>query len=144
MLRHALRCTAWLAALSLFAGCKLVDQNTFAPAPEPKPAEAAAPAPAAASLETRRALVTIDFTNAAPDYQQLLGYAVRAAENRDRNVQFDVVAVLPELGVAEQGQRDAAGVMHAIMADGVPAERIHLGLRAQPGLATRQVRVYVR
>ena len=43
-----------------------------------------------------------------------------------------------------QGQRDAATVMRSIMLAGVPAARIHLGLRADPALAGREVRVYVR
>ena len=42
------------------------------------------------------------------------------------------------------GQTRATGVMRAIMRDRVPASRIHLGLRADPSLASSQVRVYVR
>lgn len=132
-------------ALILLAGCDLIGQNTFAPAPPPKPAPAAAQALAPApSFEPRRALVTIDEITPAPDYRPLLRYAVRAAEARDRGVQFDVVAALPDLSAAEQGQREASAVMRAIMAEGVPPARIHLGLHAEPGLAHRQVRVYVR
>ena len=141
--RH--RALSLLPALGLLAGCTLVDQNTFAPAPEAKAAPAAAARPAApVQFDPRRPLVIIDFTTAAPNYQELLHYAVLAAQARDRAVQFDVVALLPNAGAAEAGQRNAIGVMRAIMADGVPAERIHLGLRAEPGLPAQQVRVYVR
>ena len=139
------RTLSLLPALCLLAGCALVDQNTFAPAPEAKPV-AAAPAGATAPVrfDSRRPLVTIDHTAGAPHYQDLLRYAVHAAEARDRGVQFDVVAVVASADAAAAGQRNAIGVMRAIMADGVPAERIHLGLRAEPGLPAQQVRVYVR
>ena len=69
---------------------------------------------------------------------------MRAAENRDPNVQYDVIAVMKDMSEATEGQERAAGVMRAIMRDRVPASRIHLGLRSDPGLAASQVRVYVR
>jgi len=132
--------------LGLLSGCKLIDQTTFAPAPEAKPAPAAtqSAAPPPLSAESRRALVTIAYSTPNPNYQDVLRYAVRAAEARDPNVQYEVVGEVPSLAGAEQAQRDAAAVMRAIMADGVPAARIHLGLRAEPGVAVRQVRVFVR
>jgi hypothetical protein len=34
--------------------------------------------------------------------------------------------------------------MRSIMLTGVPAARVHLGLRADPTLSGREVRVYVR
>jgi len=142
-LRRLGQSTGLLLAMSLLAGCKLIDQNTFAPAPEAKPV-AAAPAVAAVPYDARRPLVTIDYAIPNPQYRELLHYAVRAAEARDRRVQYDVVAELPDLSAVEQGQQEAGAVMRAIMADGVPPDRIHLGLHEQPGLAARQVRVYVR
>jgi hypothetical protein len=59
-------------------------------------------------------------------------------------VQYDVVAILPDAAAAAEGQRDASAVMRSIMLAGVPADRIHLGLRADPTLSGREVRVYVR
>ena len=120
----------WLALLACLglAGCKLIDQNTFAPAPEAKAQPSAPPAPV--QVDPRRSLVTID-AGATPDsYEQLLRYAVRAAEARDRYVEYDVVAVVPNVTEATTGQQDAAEVMRSIMAAGVPANRIHLQLRA--------------
>ena len=122
----------------------MVDQRTFAPAPEAKAAPATAPAPAPVKLDTRTPLASIDFSGPPPEYQELLGYAVRAAETRDRDVQYDVVAMVPKPGDLAQGQQEASDVMRAIMRDGVPAARIHLGLRADPALSRREVRVYVR
>ncbi len=129
-------------ALLSFTGCTLIDQKTFAPSPEAK----AQPAPhqAPVVLDARTPLVTIDYTVPSPDYPELLHYAVRAAENRDANVQYDVVSVMNDTSEAATGQERAIGVMRAIMRDRVPATRIHLGLRTDPTLAASQVRVYVR
>lgn len=129
-------------ALLTFTGCTLIDQKTFAPSPEAKAQPAPPPAPVV--LDVRTALVTIDYTIPSPDYAELLHYAVRAAENRDANVQYDVVSVLKDTSEAATGQDRASGVMRAIMRDRVPATRIHLGLRTDPTLAASQVRVYVR
>ena len=129
-------------ALLSFTGCTLIDQRTFAPSPEAKAQPAPAPAPVV--LDTRTPLVTIDYTVAAPDYGELLHDAVRAAESRDAEVQYDVVAVMKDTAEASEGQKRATGVMRAIMRDRVPPSRIHLALRTDPTLAASQVRVYVR
>lgn len=131
---------AVLALLS-FTGCTLIDQRTFAPSPEAK----AQPAPSTpVVLDSRTPLVTIDYTVASPDYGELLHAAVRAAEARDADVQYDVVSVLKDTAEAAAGQQRATGVMRAIMRDRVPETRIHLALRTDPALAASQVRVYVR
>ncbi|HEY1935658.1 MAG TPA: hypothetical protein VGG99_26925 [Acetobacteraceae bacterium] len=128
----------------LLAGCALVDQNTFAPAPEAR-AQSAAPAPpVAVRVDSRTPLVTIDFGGPLPDYTGLLRYAVHEAQNRDRDVQFDVVVMLPDATQAPRGQDDALGVMRTMMQSGVAASHIHLGLQADPTLKSREVRVYVR
>jgi hypothetical protein len=128
-------------ALLSFTGCTLIDRRTFAPSPEAK----AQPAPAkAVVLDTRTPLVTIDYTVTSPDYGELLHDAVRAAESRDADVQYDVVSVMKDTAGASTGQERATGVMRAIMRDRVPASRIHLALRTDPTLAASQVRVYVR
>jgi hypothetical protein len=128
-------------ALLSFTGCTLIDRRTFAPSPEAK----AQPAPVApVVLDTRTPLVTIDYTVPSPDYSELLHDAVRAAESRDADVQYDVVSVMKDTVDASTGQERATGVMRAIMRDRVPASRIHLALRTDPTLAENQVRVYVR
>ena len=136
------RCVAILLAMFGFAGCTLIDQRTFAPSPEAK-AQPAPPLPAV-PIDERTPLVIIDYTVPAPDYAELLHYAVRAAEARDGGVQYDVISVLKDTSDATQGEEHAAGVMRAIMRDRVPATRIHLGVRSDPDLAANQVRVYVR
>jgi hypothetical protein len=134
-----------LAGLSL-TGCKLIDRTTFAPAPEATPVQVVVP-----KIDQRAALVTIGYDQPDPQYQAMLSYAVHAAEARNGAVQYDVFAVVPAKGAPAQqiqaagaAQQDAVGVMKSIMALGVPAERIHLGVRADPGIDANQVRVYVR
>jgi hypothetical protein len=131
-----------VAGLLMFGGCTLIDQRTFAPSPEAK--AQTPPALPTVPVDPRTPLVTIDYTVAAPDYAELLHYAVRAAEARDADVQYDVISVLKDPAEAAAGQDRATGVMRAIMRDRVPADRIHLALRTDPALAASQVRVYVR
>ncbi len=134
-----------LAGLSL-TGCKLIDQTTFAPAPEATPVQVTLP-----KIDQRVPLVTIGYDQPNPQYQEMLGYAVHAAEARNAAVQYDVFAVVPAKGTPAQqvqaagaAQQDAVGVMRSIMALGVPAARIHLGVRADPAIGANQVRIYVR
>src|SRR3984885_2705564 len=97
-------------ALLSFTGCTLIDQRTFAPSPEAK-AQSAPPPPVV--LDRRTPLVTIDYTIASPDYAELLHYAVRAAENRYGDVQYDVVSVMKDTSDIGEGQTRATGVMRA-------------------------------
>jgi hypothetical protein len=129
-------------ALLSFTGCTLIDQRTFAPSPEAKAQPAPPQAPVV--LDARTPLVTIDYTVPSPDYGQLLHAAVRAAEARDADVQYDVVSVMKDTTEVAAGQERATGVMRAIMRDRVPPSRIHLGVRTDPALVASQVRVYVR
>jgi hypothetical protein len=131
-----------LFALLIFSGCTLIDQRTFAPSPEAKAQPAPPPPPVV--IDERTPLVTIDYTIPSPDYAQLLHAAVRVAEARYPDVQYDVISVLKDTSDATLGQERATGVMRAIMRDRVPASRIHLGLRTDPTLIASQVRVYVR
>ena len=133
-----------MAGLAL-SGCKLIDQTTFAPAPEARPAQVAPP-----QIDPRHPLVTIGYDQPNPQYQEMLGYAVHAAEARDPVVQYDVFAVVPakgapaaQLQAAGDAQQDAVGVMKSIMALGVPAARIHLGMRSDQAITANQVRVYL-
>jgi hypothetical protein len=128
-------------ALLTFTGCTLIDRTTFAPSPEAK----AQPAPQPpVVLDARAPLVTIDYTVPSPDYGELLHDAVRAAEARDADVQYDVVSVMKDTSDIAAGQERATGVMRAIMRDRVPSTRIHLAVRTDPALAASQVRIYVR
>lgn len=136
-----MRIAPLLLALLAFTGCSLIDRRTFAPAPEAK-AQVAPPSPA--SIDPRTPLVMIEYVVPSPDYTELLNAAVRAAELRDGEVQFDVVSVTKDVTGTTEGMRRATEVMRAIMRNRVPTDRIHLGVRTDPTLTAAQVRVYVR
>ncbi len=132
-----------LICLSAVA-CTLIDQRTFAPSPEAAPAPVAQTKSHSVPIDSRPPLIVIDYAVAQPRYQELLRVAVRAAEARYGNVQYDVVAVMADAKDAAQGRDRAVAVMRGIMAEHVPAARAHLALRTEPGLSAGQVRVYVR
>ncbi len=131
-----------MLAVLLLAGCKLIDQTTFAPSPEAK-AETAQGS-ALPRADHRTPLLAINFADPDPDYQGLLRYALHAAETRDPAVQYDVVALLPPNADAAAQQRHGLEVMRAMVAQGVSASRIHLGLRSATAGAEPEVRLYVR
>jgi hypothetical protein len=132
--------SGWILAVGLLlAGCKLIDQTTFAPSPEASTSKQEAP-----EADPRKALITIGAATPEADYQDMLRYAVRAAEARAPGVEYDVVAMLPAGGDAAGAQQRVAGVMRDIIAQGVPANRIHLGLRSATAGSAQEVRVYVR
>ena len=128
-----------LAAGLLLAGCELIDQTTFAPSPEASAAKQEAP-----KADPRTPLVTIGYATPNPNYQDVLRFAVREAETRAPGVQYDVVAILPSGADAAAAQHRVAEVMRGIMAQDVPASRIHLGLRTAQAGAEQEVRIYVR
>jgi ABC-type glycerol-3-phosphate transport system substrate-binding protein len=137
-----------LPAALLLAGCTLVDQRTFAPEPDlPAPTQVAG----AALPERRDALVTIRFDTASPAYADALNEAIGAAEARQPNLEYDVVAEVPQLQDPQAqtaqlaaGQENAADVMRTIMDRGIPDSRVRLFARVDPKLGVREVRVYVR
>jgi hypothetical protein len=137
-----MRATSVVLAVLLLAGCKLIDQTTFAPSPEAKAETAQAPAPP--KIDRRTPLISINFADANPDYLGLLRFAVHAAETRDPTVEYDVVTMLPPNTDAAAQQRHGLEVMRAMTAQGVSANRIHLGLRSASAGAEPEVRVYVR
>jgi hypothetical protein len=138
-----------LAAFAALSACALWDQDTFQPLPPEPPKKVEAPPQPPA--DARTPLLTIGFATPNPDYSKPLAYALQQAKERRPTVQFDVVSVVPEAGdltaqtlAAKRGSDDAAQVMRAMIALGVPSARIHLGARPEQGLSERQVRVYVR
>ena len=121
-------------------GCTLVDQRSFRPAglaPERPPAGDGLP------------LVAVRMDGGP--FRAELAEAVQAAQQRRPDAAFDVLALVPSTAApAEQDRRvaeavrDARIVAEAMGAAGVPAERIRLGLRGDPGAPAREVRVLLR
>ncbi len=73
--------------------------------------------------------------------------AVQAARSRKPDVVFDVLVTVPP-GIEGSAERaatgDAAAVARAIVAQGVPPERVRLTARPEPGAEPRDIRVFVR
>ena len=131
--------------IPILTACTLIDQTMFAPSPEPKPPPAIVPP----KVETRTPLIVIANSATPKDYAQSLREAVRAAERLKRNIDYDVVGIAPQAAdpstvALEEAGSHAAEVMRAIMAQGVPAARIHLGVRSDPAIGAGEVRVFVR
>lgn len=137
-----------LPLLAALSGCALVDQTWFN-SPPPKPVSTSAPP--AEKLEGRTPLIVIAFAAAGSDYVEKLSFAVRAAEAAKPNIAYDVIGIALATGtpavqaLAEQAAAaNATKIMRAILANGVPSGRIRLGVRTEAGLATPEVRVFVR
>ena len=144
---------AGLLVVLALGGCALIDQTTFAPAPGARPAAPAATALVAKPppLDSRAPLLTIGAATPPDDYRPLLRFAVGAAQRRDRDVRFDVMAVAPEAAAGSGGASalraslaTATAVMREIAAAGVPADRIRLHAGLAPDAPRGEVRVYVR
>ena len=134
-----------LLGLPALAGCKLIDQRTFAPAPEP-----AAPAPPR-STETRTPLISVVPGTKLATYQALLRSTVRAVEARDPAARYDVVSVVPgsgtlaqQVAAADAARASGAEVAQALIAAGVAERRVSLGARPDPTTHGAEVRVYLR
>ena len=134
-----------LFGLLATAGCKLIDQRTFAPAPE------ATPPAAPTRTETRTPLISVVPGTKLATYEALLRSAVRSAEARDPAVRFEVVSVVPasetvaeQVKAADSARAGAAEVAEALIAAGAPEGRVSLGARADPTTHGPEVRVYVR
>jgi hypothetical protein len=135
-----------LLLLLALAGCKLIDQRTFQRTP-PQPdaatvARAWIPGPP---------LATIRLADPKLDWRTGLDAAVRAIETRKPAARFQVMTPIPTSAtraIQEQyvkvGQADAQMIAHALVADGVPPERVTLGFVGDPGTPTREVRLYVQ
>ena len=138
---HRFRFLTIAVMLVALAGCKLIDQTTFAPETESEPAVPTAVAPARPAGQV--ALVSIRFDTATPPFQDQLAFAVRTAEERRPGSQYDVVGV-STAAEAAQASRDSAAIMDAIVKLGVADTRVHLGARIIPAQTVREVRVYLR
>jgi hypothetical protein len=126
--------------LVALAGCTLVDQRSFRPA---------GAAPQAAAAPVGLPLVSVRMDGA--DFRPALAEAVQAAQQRQPDAAFDVLALVPSAAApAEQDRRvataaqDARAVAQAMGAAGVAGDRIRLGLRGDPGIPAREVRVFLR
>jgi len=145
----AARCCVAVLMMCL-AGCKLIDQTTFAPSPSKNPALLPAEAKVG-KIDPRTPLLSIDAGTPVPAYGNVLRYAVGQAIGRDPTVRFDVLVVVPEArdaaaqaAAVAKAQDQATALMREIGSDGVAADRIDLRAGVDPNVDQSQIRVYVR
>jgi hypothetical protein len=144
--RSASRRAALLLLPTLLAGCKLIDQTTFAPTPKPVPP----PPPPPPGPPPVPPLIDIRFDQPGVNYDAAVRQAVRAALARKRDVVFDVIAIAPTaptlqaqlqgLNTAEDRLHSVAGV---IARQGVAPAQIRLSARTEPGVTAISVRVFI-
>ena len=104
------------------------------------------PGGGAALVGQRPPLAVIRFGAAPLAYEDALYDAVRGVLERRPASAFELVAVTPYVGAPEQAA--FAGrlerVYRALIAMGLPAERLSLSSLSQPGVQVDEVHVYVR
>lgn len=135
-----------MSLIAVTSGCRLVDQRTFQPAGQ---------APEAAQL-TRPdlpalPLLAIRFPADESAWRPLIVEAVRSAQARKPGVVFQIVTPVPisasaetQSGYEKAGTAYATLVANAMLSEGVAPERVHIGLRSDPGSPPLEVRVYVQ
>ncbi len=118
-------------------------QSAIVPAP---PAGAAG-----AGLASGRPFVVIPFDDPAVEFEQQLYEAVSAALARSPNVAFDLVAVAPAGGTAEDlafnsetARSNGQRVMRSLLDMGLPADRISISQVTDPNIQGNEVHLYVR
>jgi hypothetical protein len=142
---------ALLLAVILLGGCRLIDQRTFQRAgAAPTPAELQRSATLAAA-RAARPLIRIAPGQLDHDWRPDLLTAVRDALLRDPNAAFDIITPIPtargpdaQRAAVLQGSADARAVADVIQADGVDAQRLHIGARGDAGTPGRVVMVFLR
>ncbi|MGH7074695.1 MAG: hypothetical protein ACREFD_10900 [Stellaceae bacterium] len=121
--------------------------------PERRPAAATVSARVAPTPPTRphQPLVTIRFDRRNVPFEHALYLAVASALDRNPDLRFDVIAVSPGAGNARQVARNASqtrhnagAVMRALVAMGLPANRITISATTNSAIRTGEVRIYVK
>jgi len=94
--------------------------------------------------------VVINFKSTHPNYEDALYTAVSRALNRDPSVKFDLVAVSPAAGTADQivlyskaAKENAEDVMRSLLKMGLPANRLTLSATTSGEVRNNEVRIFV-
>lgn len=111
----------------------------------------ATPAAAAGLPAGQQPLVVIRFDRPNVQYQQPLYNAISTALERRPQASFDLVAVAATGGTAAEAalnvsraKQKADDVVRALADMGLPADRLRLSSTSSAGVATNEVRIYVR
>jgi hypothetical protein len=107
--------------------------------------------PPGSGLATGRPYVVIRFTESSVDYEKALSEAVKRAVARKPNLAFDLVAVTPRAGTAEdladlteKAHAEAAAVMKSLSALGIGPERVSMMTWTGQPTDVNEIRLYIR
>jgi len=126
-----------------------------AAAPQPAPSQTAGGAgdahPPGSGLVTGRPYVVIRFTESSIDYEKTLAEAVKRAVARKPDLAFDLVAVTPRAGTADelaeltnQAHAEAEAVMKSLSALGIGPERVSMMTWTGQPTDVNEIRLYIR
>ena len=125
-------------------------QTAAAPQPEQPQSTGGVAAPGS-GLATGRPYVVIRFTESNVDYEKALSEAVKRAVARKPNLAFDLVAVTPRAGTAEeladlteQAHAEAAAVMKSLSNLGIGPERVSIMTWTGQPTDVNEIRLYIR
>ena len=132
------------------AGCKLIDQRTFAGNGQaPARAQLAGGDYAAGALPPLPLLI-VRFDRLDSDWEPMLLDTVHGVLAHRPNARIDLVTPIPTSASLDlqdrairSGAQDAEEVAGVLLADGIPGDQIHLASRGDPGQPVREVRLYV-
>ncbi|MBV9749573.1 MAG: hypothetical protein JO157_12255 [Acetobacteraceae bacterium] len=131
-------------------GCKLVDQRTFNPHAGTPPVAPKPPVPAAQPDRALAGLAPLVTIRLGQDtgYDQAVARATSAVLARKRDAQFTVLTAVPpgpaEARTVADAVPTAAHAASIIERRGVLPGRVRLEARAEPNLATSELRIYVQ
>ena len=125
-------------------------QTAAAPQAQP-PQTADGAAPPGSGLATGRPYVVIRFTETTVDYEKALAEAVKRAVALKPDLAFDMVAVTPRAGTAEEladltekAHAEAAAVMKSLSALGIGPERVSMMTWTGQPTDVNEIRLYIR
>src|SRR5882672_2791665 len=114
-------------------------------------AETSGVLPPGSGLATGRPYVVIRFTESSVDYEKALSEAVKRAVARKPNLAFDLVAVTPRAGTAEEladltdkAHAEADSVMKSLSALGIGPERVSMMTWTGQPTDVNEIRLYIR
>jgi hypothetical protein len=107
--------------------------------------------PPGSGLATGRPYVVIRFAESNTDYEKALSEAVKRALARKPNLAFDLVAVTPRAGTADelaeltdQARAEASAVMKSLSALGIGPERVSMMTWTGQPTDVNEIRLYIR
>jgi len=142
-----------LAACAKTATVSTEGDTAAAPAAETaaEPTSDAAPGPPGSGFAGGRPFIVIRFTSSNVDYEKPLAAAIQRARAARSNLAFDLVAVTPQAGSADEladdaarAREQAAAVLKSLNTLGIPADRVNMMTWTGQATDANEIRLYIR